>query len=159
MSHQKKKHPTLVLGLLFFLTACFVFELIMTGIVAYLLMVRKNAFQMAHTLTMCIAVMLIGYSSYGMILIRSSADTPMDENNPENVFTLLSYLNREQYGTRPLVYGQYYNAQVVDYKPGKAVYAPDKKTGKYIMVASEKDNSEPVYDPAYCTVFPRMWSS
>ena len=156
---RKEKHTTVALGLLLFLTAGFVFGLIMTGIVAYLLMVRKNAFQMAHTLTMCIAVMLIGYSSYGMILIRSSADTPMDENNPENVFTLLSYLNREQYGTRPLVYGQYYNAQVVDYKPGKAVYSPDKKTGKYIMVASEKDNSEPVYDPAYCTVFPRMWSS
>jgi hypothetical protein len=99
-----------------------------------------------------------------MIIIRSSADTPMDENNPENVFTLLSYLNREQYGTRPLVYGQYYNAPLHPdkskrYKPGNTVYAPDKKTGKYIVVATPKDTEEPVYDPAYCTVFPRMWSS
>jgi hypothetical protein len=156
---RKEIHTTVTLGLLLFLTAGFIFGLIMTGIVAYLLLVRKNAFKMAHTLTMCIAVMLIGYSSYGMILIRSSADTPMDENNPENVFTLLSYLNREQYGTRPLVYGQYYNAKVKEYKSGNAVYAPDKKTGKYIVVTSEKDNIEPVYDPEYCTIFPRMWSS
>jgi hypothetical protein len=108
--------------------------------------------------------MLIGYGSYGMIIIRSSADTPMDENNPENVFTLLSYLNREQYGTRPLVYGQYYNAplhpdQAKRYKPGNTVYAPNLKTGEYDIVATPKDTEEPVYDPSYCTVFPRMWSS
>jgi hypothetical protein len=161
---EKEIHTVVSVGLLLFLVSGFLMGGIMTGIVYYMVRIRKNAFRMVHTLTMCITVMLIGYSSYGMIIIRSSADTPMDENNPENVFTLLSYLNREQYGTRPLVYGQYFNAPLHPdkskrYKPGNTVYAPDKKTGKYIVVATPKDTEEPVYDPAYCTIFPRMWSS
>ena len=134
------------------------------GILAYLMFMKKASFVLANTLTLCITVMLIGYASYGMIIIRSSADTPMDENNPENVFTLLSYLNREQYGTRPLVYGQYFNAQLHPdksqrYSPGNTVYAPNYETGKYEVVATPKDTETPNYDPEYCTVFPRMWSS
>lgn len=114
------------------------------------------------TIINCVIVMLIGYSSYGMILIRSGADTPMDENNPEDVFSLLSYLNREQYGTRPLLYGQYFNApydKQDPYKDGKVVYAPDYKKNKYIVVADEKANATPNYDPKYSTIFPRMWSN
>lgn len=53
-----------------------------------------------------IAVIFIGYSSYALILIRSSADTPMNQNSPDNVFDLASYLNREQYGENPLIYGE-----------------------------------------------------
>lgn len=125
---------------------------------------ESSAFVLINTLTLCITVMLIGYASYGMIVIRSSADTPMDENNPENVFTLLSYLNREQYGTRPLLYGQYFNAPLHPekdkrYSPGNTVYSPNYETGKYDVVATPKDTETPNYDPDYCTVFPRMWSS
>ncbi|MCB0819123.1 MAG: DUF2723 domain-containing protein [Bacteroidetes bacterium] len=125
---------------------------------------QSTSFVLINTLTLCITVMLIGYASYGMIVIRSSADTPMDENNPENVFTLLSYLNREQYGTRPLLYGQYFNAQLHPekdkrYTPGNTVYAPNYESGKYDVVATPKDTETPNYDPEYCTVFPRMWSS
>ena len=58
----------------------------------------------------CFMVILLGYSSYAMIMIRSNADPPVDENNPENIFALKSYLNREQYGDRPLFHGQYFNA-------------------------------------------------
>ena len=54
--------------------------------------------------------LIIGYSSYFIVIIRSQANTPMDENDPENAITMLSYLNREQYGDWPLTYGQYYNA-------------------------------------------------
>jgi hypothetical protein len=162
---REQEIPTVIaLGLLLFMVSGILMGIIMTGILAYLVLVRKNSFRMAHTLTACITVMLIAYSSYGMIIIRSSADTPMDENNPENVFTLQSYLNREQYGTRPLVYGQYFNAPLHPdkdkrYKPGNTVYAPDYKSGKYIVVATSKDTEEPVYDPKFCTIFPRMWSS
>ena len=156
---QRKEVPAFVsLALLVLLVSGFALGIIVGGILAYLMLVKKNSFELAHLATVCIMVMLIGYSTYGMIVIRSSADTPMDENNPENVFTLLSYLNREQYGTRPLVYGQYFNAKVVDYKPGKPVYAPDYKTGKYVIVAKPEDTAEPVYDPEYSTFFPRMWS-
>jgi hypothetical protein len=117
---------------------------------------------LANTILLCITVILIGYSSYGMILIRSNAGTPMDENNPENVFSLLSYLNREQYGTRPLLHGQYFNAPLDESNPyidGKKTYTLDKTTGKYIVVGDEKDNARPNYDAEYSTFFPRMWSS
>jgi len=138
--------------------------IIAVGILAFFIYGPKPNFVLANTLALCITVMLIGYASYGMILIRSAADTPMDENNPENVFTLLSYLNREQYGTRPLVYGQYFNAglnpdEKERYKPGNTVYSPDKETGKYEVVATSKDTETPVYDPEFSGFFPRMWSS
>ena len=94
----------------------------------------------------------------------------MDENNPENAVNLLSYLNREQYGTWPIMYGQYFSAPTVSYEDGNPVYIQkmekdpvtgrDKfaKPNKYI-ISDERKNSIPVYDPDFCTIFPRMWSS
>jgi len=144
-------------------TGSVVYAILLIGAVIFgLHYTRKHEKVLWNTVLVCFTAILIGYSSYGMILIRSSANTPMDENNPENVFTLLSYLNREQYGTRPLLYGQYFNAPLDSrepYKNGSKVYAPDKKSGKYIVVADEKDTSEPNYDKEYMTIFPRMWSS
>ncbi|MBX7201714.1 MAG: DUF2723 domain-containing protein [Bacteroidia bacterium] len=162
-SSDEKEMPAFIsLSVLLLLISGLFFGILAVGVMAYFMLVKKNNFRLANTLTVCITVMLIGYGSYGMIVIRSSADTPMDENNPENVFTLLSYLNREQYGTRPLVYGQYYNAPLdrsKPYKDGNTVYAPDRETGKYIVVSTPKDNQEPNFDKEYSTIFPRMWSS
>src|SRR5674536_199447 len=98
-------------------------------------------------------VILIGYSANAIIVIRSSANTPLNENNPSNPFNLLYFLNREQYGERPLFRGQYYNAPVTDYIDGKAKYALED--GKYIITGH---NLERVYDPRFITIFPRMWS-
>jgi hypothetical protein len=100
-----------------------------------------------------IMVILIGYSANAIIVIRSSANTPLNENNPSNPFNLLYFLNREQYGERPLFRGQYYNAPVTDYTNGKAKYALED--GKYIITGY---NLERVYDPRFITIFPRMWS-
>ena len=63
-----------------------------------------------NVILVAFTTLLIGYSSFFVVIIRSQANTPMDENDPENAITMLSYLNREQYGDWPLTYGQYYNA-------------------------------------------------
>ncbi|MFN4810966.1 MAG: hypothetical protein ACK5JQ_00115, partial [Bacteroidota bacterium] len=88
------------------------------------------------------------------------ANTPMDENNPENAINLLSYLNREQYGDWPILYGQYYNAPLdpaQPYKDGNPTYTKDEKAGKYV-ITQDKKNSIPNYDKRFCTIFPRMHS-
>ena len=106
-----------------------------------------------NTLLTAIMVILIGYSANAIIVIRSSANTPLNENNPSNPFNLLYFLNREQYGERPLFKGPYYNAPVTDYADGKPKYALEN--GKYIITGH---NLERVYDPRFITLFPRMWS-
>jgi hypothetical protein len=106
-----------------------------------------------NTLLTAIMVILIGYSANAIILIRSTAETPLNENNPSNPFNLLYFLNREQYGERPLFSGPYYNAPVTDYKDGKPKYALEN--GKYIITSH---NLERIYDPRFVTLFPRMWS-
>ncbi len=103
-----------------------------------------------------ITFIVVGYSSFLLLVIRSNADTPIDENNPENAMYLLAYLNREQYGDWPLVKGQYYNAPVIDRTDGNPVYAKDVKSGKYI-VTDKREKVVPVYDPRFTTIFPRMW--
>ncbi len=113
----------------------------------------KKSRTILNTAMTAIMVIMIGYSSNAIIVIRSTADTPLNENNPSNPFNLLYFLNREQYGQRPLFHGPYYNAPVTDYKDGKPKYALDK--GKYIITGK---NLERVYDPRFITLFPRMWS-
>jgi hypothetical protein len=106
-----------------------------------------------NTMLTAIMVILIGYSSNAIIVIRSAADTPLNENNPSNPFNLLYFLNREQYGERPLFRGAVYNAPVTGYKDGKPKYALEN--GKYIITGH---NLEREYDPRFITFFPRMWS-
>ena len=105
------------------------------------------------TILTALMVILIGYSSNAIIVIRSSANPPLDENNPENAFNLLYFLNREQYGERPLFRGAYYNAPVIDYKDGRPKYAYED--GKYIVTSH---NLERIHDERFITLFPRMWS-
>lgn len=117
--------------------------------------------RMANTLLMCLTVILIGYSSYAMIMIRSSANPPMDENNPENMFSLLSYLNREQYGSQPLLYGPYFNSPLDNKEPysdGNPVYIQNFNEGTY-EISDDKKNAVPNYADEFKTIFPRMWST
>ena len=106
-----------------------------------------------NTIMTALTVIIIGYSSFAIIVIRSTADTPINENNPSNPFALLYYLNREQYGQRPLFSGPYYNAPVTGYKKGKPTYNP--VDGKYIITNRETVRE---YDDRFVTLFPRMWS-
>ena len=130
----------------------------------------SNKLRWIHNAIVMVTVILIGYGSYAATVIRSSADTPMDQNSPDNVFALKSYLNREQYGDRPLLYGQYYNAPVErkiegNYcvpveKVGHAQYAPAPKVegqkDKYVLTGYKTSS---VYNKNFCTLFPRMYSA
>ncbi len=77
---------------------------------------------------------------------------------PKDAISLLSYLLREQYGSWPLGYGQYYNANITDWEDGSPIYVKDEKAGKYVITDS-REASDPVYNPELSTVFPRMWSN
>ena len=117
----------------------------------------KKKMVLWNTVLVAFTVILLGYSSFAMIVIRSSADTPMDQNSPDDVFSLLGYLNREQYGDRPLVVGQYYNSPLdrehpyVDTNP---YYI--QKDGKYVVADMRQ---KPQYDSRFTTFFPRMYSN
>ncbi len=142
------------LGLPFNSGVLFYAILTVAAIVFGLYYTHKKTMPLLNTAILCVAFILIGYTSYAQIVIRSSANTPMDENNPENVFSLLAYLNREQYGDRPLIYGQYYNARAIDQEEGSRTYI--KGETKYI--AGDKKVT-PIYEPARTTLLPRMYSS
>ena len=114
----------------------------------------KNQKAIMNTILLALMVAIIGYSSFAMVVIRSLALPPINEDRPNNVFALLSYLNREQYGDRPLFYGQYYNAPPIDVKEGHSNYAPIN--GRYEVIEKSQHY---VYDPQFCTFFPRMFSS
>src|SRR6056297_545945 len=90
---------------------------------------QKKQQVVTNTILLALTVIIIGYSSYATIMIRSAADPPMDENDPETVFSLYNYLKREQYGSSPLLHGQYYNAPIVD---SEDPYTYKKKNGKYV---------------------------
>jgi len=156
-----------------------VMGLLFIGLFYYL----RNNYAVLNTTILCFAVLLIGYSSFFMLVIRSQAKTPLNENNPENAVNLLSYLNREQYGETPLFRGPYYDAPLdpeQPYKDGSPVYMreleknppvtlekggventpvsrKDKKKDRYV-IADDRKSSIPNYDPKFCTIFPRMWS-
>ena len=137
------------------------FALITAGLVFGLRYTRRKGKLIANTALLALTFILIGYSSFLMLVIRANTNTPINENNPDDAISLLSYLNREQYGTWPLFQGQYYSAPLDPqdpYKDGSPVYIRDKKSGKYVITDARK-NSIPNYDPKFTTIFPRMWSS
>jgi hypothetical protein len=105
----------------------------------------------------CFAVFLIGFSSYSIVLIRSAANPPIDQNNPESIFNFVSYLNREQYGNRPLLYGQQFNSEqdkIHPYVEGDPVY--DTVDNKYKIIAYKPEANYVKRDKTW---FPRMWSN
>ena len=113
-----------------------------------------------HTGILGITFILIGYSSFAVLVIRSNANTPIDENNPEEAVGLLAYLNREQYGSTPLVHGQYFTAGLDKrnpYSDGTPVYVKDEEVGKYV-ISDPRKNHSPNFDKKHSGVFPRMWS-
>lgn len=110
-----------------------------------------------NTILTAITVIIFGYSSFALIVIRSSAEPTMDQNSPDNLFSLISYLNREQYGDRPLLAGEYYNSQIDRQASQAEKGAPVRiqKDGKYVTV---QHRPKYVFNDKTTTLFPRMYS-
>ena len=166
-----------------------VYTLLVVGAVVWgLRWTQRTGKVLWNTVILGVSVILVGYSTYAMIVIRSTANPPIDENNPENVFNLLSYLNREQYGDRPLLIGQFWDSPYSnERKDGTPVYTAtyqvtkagrpvatyydrwsarhfvDQNPGhevdhKYIITDPRK-GTELLYEPEFTMLFPRMYSS
>lgn len=136
-----------------------IYFLLIAGIITWSLwFTRKKGKVIWNTVVLTLLVILIGYSSFFMLVIRANANTPINENDPKDAISLLAYLNREQYGTWPIFHGQYYNAPVVDHADGNPIYMKDDKLGKYV-IKDDRKGTIPVYDERFTTIFPRMWSS
>jgi hypothetical protein len=141
-------------GLPFFSGVTFYILAIIGFIVFALIYSHKKRKVLLNTAILVFTVLVMGYSSVAIIVIRSSANTPLDENDPENMFSLLYYLNREQYGDRPLLYGPVFNAVATEVdENGKPTYTPID--GKYVITNRK---TEYKYDDRFKMFFPRMYS-
>ncbi len=109
-----------------------------------------------NTGLLSLVFILVGYMSYGLVLIRSNQNPPIDENNPEDVMTFVSYLKREQYGDRPLIFGQTFAAERIDTEIGEELYRKDEVSGKYVVFDRKPI---PVFDNENQMLFPRIYSS
>ncbi len=128
--------------------------LVLASLSTLLWVLAKRNREMINLLFSSLLVIMIGFSSTAIIVIRSSAGTPLNENNPSNAFSLLYYLNREQYGSSPLLKGPYYNAPVEEDRITKPVYVYNGD--KYIITHM---NFERMFDERFVTLFPRMHST
>tara|TARA_R110002072_G_scaffold143704_3_gene289727 strand:- start:8246 stop:11302 length:3057 start_codon:yes stop_codon:yes gene_type:complete len=137
-----------------------IFTVILLAVLSFigLKYTRKKELPLWNTLILSTIFIILGYSTFITLAIRSNANTPIDENNPEDALSLLDYYNRVQYGDWPVAYGQYYNAPVVDYDDGKPVYTKDEEAGKYV-VSDDKKKSVLKYAKTHQGFFPRIWST
>jgi hypothetical protein len=174
------------LGLPFNVGAMSFFVLIAVILVGGIVYTQKKGYSIANTVMLSITVLLIGYGSFAMIVIRSNADTPMNQNSPKTLVNLHSYLKREQYGSAPLLSGPYWNSQIVDSKSGSP-----KHQRKFTVIKNEEvsasfysrgaaqnyvskfggeikeqyamifngEGMEPVYAEGHTTFLPRMFES
>ena len=144
------------------------------AVLAFVLKLKKDgefrvSVRTLNTALLCLTMIVVGYSSYAVIVIRSMANTPMDQNSPEDIFTLGSYLGREQYGERPLFYGQAYSSEM-DWEPAGNHCVVKKEDGAPVYQRKEKKSADepdryelvrykPIYKYAQNMLFPRMYSA
>jgi hypothetical protein len=164
-NERDAKFAILLAGLLFLLillesrgAGSFFLRLLVGGGTAFLIYYFRKQKALLNTAVLSITFILIGYSTFLLIVIRANTNTPINENAPKDAVSLLSYLNREQYGDWPILHGPYYNSPVSGSKDGSPVYIRSDKDKKYV-VADSREGTVPVYDPQFTTLFPRMWSN
>ena len=161
-----------LMGLPFIMGNLWIGLFIIAAIVIYFIKIKDELnIRMMSTIMVCLSMMLLGYTTYAVIVVRSAANPPMDQNSPDNVFALKTYLNREQYGDRPLFYGQYYSSEpalkvegnycktkIVE---GEKTYGVKEKTSpnekdEYVVTGTKYSVE---YDSNMKTLFPRMHSN
>lgn len=161
-----------LLGIPFFGTHIFLGIVLTIGLAAFLFYsqnsnVIKKPVVLLNTIMICLTVILLGYSTYAVLIIRSCANPTMDQNSPDDVFALKSYLNRDQYGDTPLLYGESYASEykrtrsgTVAYDEGYNLYAKaikknENEADKYIVYDTKKTYQ---YQSQFQMLFPRMHS-
>lgn len=145
------------LGAPFNLGTVVYFILLIALIVLGIYFTNKHKKVILNTAILSFMFILIGYSSFFMLVIRANANTPINENEPSEAVSMLSYLKREQYGSWPLVYGPYYMAKPYDAGNSSPVYVRDEEKGKYV-ITDKREGTDPIYDDNVMTIFPRMWN-
>ena len=161
-----------LMGLPFIMGNLWIGLFIIATIVIYFIKVKESLnIRMLSTIMVCLSMMLLGYTTYAVIVVRSAANPPMDQNSPDNVFALKTYLNREQYGDRPLFYGQYYSSEPAlkiegnycktKITEGEKTYGLKEKTSpdekdEYVVTGTKYSVE---YDSNMKTLFPRMHSN
>ncbi|QCK16448.1 glycosyltransferase family 117 protein [Mangrovivirga cuniculi] len=126
--------------------------LLFGGLIFGIWFTQKKGLVNPNTILLALTFILIGYSSYTMVVIRSNYNPPIDENDPQDVMSFVSYLKREQYGSRPLLFGPYYNTELQDQVSGEPVYVKGKD--KYEIADYKVEN-----EWAETHFFPRIWNS
>lgn len=140
-------------GALFFIA-------LLIAVIAFLIIwAKKNGRYILHMSMICVVFALVGYSSYVSIIIRSRADVAIDMTNPDDVLSLLSYLQRDQYGAQPILTGPDFDSRPTGYAKGKEVYKEIKKDGKDYYETIGNRQSEPEYSSDEKRIFPRLYSS
>ena len=155
-----------------FIGSGYLLAVILTGaLAAYLFMSKKVDIKTLNTILVCLMVVVVGYSSYALTLIRATADTPMNQNAPSDIFTLRDYLAREQYGKTPLIYGQTFVSEVQrENENGQCVAVTKEGEPTYSRIIKKDKNEKDRYyvsrtDQEYqyvdelSTLFPRMFSA
>jgi hypothetical protein len=132
--------------------------LLVAGLIYLVFLTKKKGWYNGHLATLSAIFIIIGFSSYLIPVIRSRADVPIDMTNPDNTFSLLSYLKREQFGSQPLLYGPDFDAQVIKMESEGNQYAQTQLGGKdHYEVVGTKPKYE--FEADKQRPFPRMWSS
>ena len=136
-------------------TGMVVFALALLGALAWgVWATHRRGKQVWNTILLSVLMVLVGFTSYAQVTIRAVANPPMNSNNPNNPFALLAFLNRDQYGNKPLLYGAYYSAPVTDVKY-RYTYIYDDSLKEYRQVRLLDDY---VYADGFQHLAPRMWS-
>ena len=157
----------LVSGIPFIGSSLLIPVIVMAALLFWLAWVKKLPIRALNLVALSIFVIFIGYSSYALLLIRSSAETPINQNAPDNVFSLASYLNREQYGETPLLYGTTFTSEVQRDAAGNAISSEETGYAKTVKSSpDEKDRYVPIvtktdytYIPEQNMLFPRIYSA